>query len=265
MLAAERRSRIQSAVRQQGAARVVDLAESLNVSEMTIRRDIDALAADGFVDKVHGGARLPNTSATTDDSFATHARRSIAEKHAIAKSAAALVAPGMSVGLAGGSTVWELARALRGVSDLSIVTNSLPIADVFARPNRVDEPYTQTVVLTGGVRTATDALVGPVAGRALEALHCDIVFLGVRGVDVQAGLTLSNLLEAETARSFIAAGREAVVLADSSKWRKVGLTTIADIHDIDRIVVDDGLDVEARETLSALTQLTIAPREIREG
>lgn len=260
MLAAERRSRILSEVRRSGAVSVAELASALDVSDMTVRRDIDALAEDGLLDKVRGGATTPRVEGA-ELGFAAQARRETAEKRAIARAAAALVEPGMSIGLSGGSTTWALAQALRGVAELTIVTNSLPVADVFARPDRADEPYSQTVVLTGGVRTPSDALVGPVAVRALESLHCDLVFLGVRGVDLQAGLTTSNLLEAETDRALVAAGRESVVLADSTKWGAVGLTTIVDVDEVDRIIVDEGLDAEARSAIGALTELTVAPLE----
>lgn len=251
MLAAERRSRLLAEVRRHGAAAVPDLAATLGVSEMTVRRDLDVLAADGRVDKVRGGARSPQPGIGGSRDLATQARRNGDGKRAIARRAAELVEPGMSVGLGGGSTTWALARELRGIDDLTIVTNSLPVADVFARPDRADEPYTQTVVLTGGVRTPADALVGPVAVASLEHLHCDIVFLGVRGIDLTAGLTTSNLLEAETNRALVAAGARAVVLADHTKWGAVGLTTIVDLNEVDLVVTDAGLSQEAEETLRA--------------
>jgi DeoR/GlpR family transcriptional regulator of sugar metabolism len=218
---------------------------------MTIRRDLDSLAAEGLLNKVRGGATtLPReTNERADIDFAAQARRMPAEKRRIAQRAAELVEPGTSVGLSGGTTTWALAQELRAIPELTIVTNSIPIADVFARPDRADEPYTQTVVLTGGVRTPADALVGPVAVRSLESLHCDVVFLGVRGIDVQTGLTTSNLLEAETNRAFVAAGREVNVLADHGKWGAVGLTTVVDLNEIDRIITDDGLDAAAQQTL----------------
>ena len=251
MLAAERRSRLLAEVRRQGAASVPDLAVTLGVSEMTVRRDLDVLAADGRVDKVRGGARSPQPGIGGSRDLATQARRNGDGKRAIARRAAELVEAGMSVGLGGGSTTWALARELRGIDDLTIVTNSLPVADVFARPDRADEPYTQTVVLTGGVRTPADALVGPVAVASLEHLHCDIVFLGVRGIDLTAGLTTSNLLEAETNRALVAAGARAVVLADHTKWGAVGLTTIVDLNEVDLVITDAGLSQEAEETLRA--------------
>ena len=258
MLAAERRSRIVSEVRRTGATAVADLAAALHVSEMTVRRDIDVLAQQGVLDRVRGGATIPRVPDRTDVDFTSQARLRLAEKNAIAKSAAALVEPGMAIGLSGGTTAWALARALRGIPDLTIVTNSLPVAEVFARPDRADEPYTQTVVLTGGVRTPADALVGPIAVRALDVLHCDLVFLGVRGVDLQAGLTTSNLLEAETDRALIAAGSTSVVLADHSKWTAVGLTTIVDVEDVDRLITDDGLAADAVEQLSSHVDVIVA-------
>jgi len=172
------------------------------------------------------------------------------------------VEPGMAVGLSGGTTTWVLAQELRAVPDLTVVTNSLPVAEVFRRPDRSDEPYTQSVVLTGGVRTPSDALVGPVAVRSLEHLHLDVAFLGVHGVDLHAGLTTPNLLEAETDRALLAAGQDAVVLADHTKWGVVGLTTIVDLHEVERLVTDDGLDADARELIEAhVGELWVVPAD----
>jgi DeoR/GlpR family transcriptional regulator of sugar metabolism len=216
---------------------------------MTIRRDIESLAAEGLLEKVRGGATTQRPPQSTERGFDARAHRMAAEKRAIVRRAAALVEPGMAVGVSGGTTTWMLAQELRSVPDLTVVTNSMPVAELFARPDRADEPYTQTVVLTGGVRTPSDALVGPVAVRALEHLHCDLVFLGVHGVDLQAGLTTTNLLEAETNRALVAAGREVIVLADHAKWGVVGLTTVIDLQEVDRLITDDGLAAEAQATL----------------
>ncbi len=259
MLAAERRSRLLAEVRRRGAAAVPDLAETLGVSEMTIRRDLDVLAADGRVDKVRGGARTPQPGVAASRDFATQSRRNGDGKRAIARRAAELVEPGMSVGLSGGSTTWALARELRGIDDLTIVTNSLPVADVFARPDRADEPYTQTVVLTGGVRTPADALVGRSLSRPSSICTATSSSSVVRGMDLTAGLTTSNLLEAETNRALVAAGGRAVVLADHTKWGAVGLTTIVDLHEVDLVVTDEGLAPDAEETLRAhVTELWVA-------
>ncbi|SFR61842.1 DNA-binding transcriptional regulator of sugar metabolism, DeoR/GlpR family [Microbacterium azadirachtae] len=247
MLVSERRERILAHVREHGTATIPELSSLLGVSPMTIRRDIDLLADEGAVRKVRGGVRAALGAASVRTPAASVSR----ERREVAALAAGLVEPGMAVGISGGAISLALAEALAAVPELTIVTNALGVSDLFARPDRADEPYTQTVVLTGGVRTPAQALVGPVAVRALEQLHCDIVFLDVHGLDVQAGMTTMNLLEAETDRAFMAAGREVVVLADHRRWGLVGLTTIADLSDIDRLVIDAGLDQPAREQLGA--------------
>lgn len=245
MLVTERRERIIAAARERGLASIPDLAAALQVSEMTVRRDIDQLADEGVVERVRGGMRLRGGHRPVSAPVVS------VERQAIAAAAAESVEAGMAVGISGGATGLALARAVRNVPDLTVVTNSMTVADLFSPPERADAPYTQTVVLTGGVRTPADTLVGPVAVRALEHLHCDLVFLDVHGLDVQAGITTMNLLEAETNRAFMATAREVVVLADHTRWGVVGLTTIADLTDIDRLISDDGLDADAREQLAA--------------
>jgi DeoR/GlpR family transcriptional regulator of sugar metabolism len=250
MLAAERQARIVAEIQKRGAVRVIEFAEMLGVSDMTIRRDLDALAQQGLLDKVHGGAtrRSPvnEEPSTEEPGFEAKSSRQQPEKEAIAKAAADLVSPGTAVGLSAGTTTWALAHALRGVDGLTIVTNSMRIADVlYARP-----ATDQNVVVVGGVRTPSDALVGPIAVSALAQLHLDIVFLGVHGMAETAGFTTPNLLEADTDRALVRAGRRLVVLADHTKWGTVGLSTIARLSDADVVISDDGLPEEAIDTLS---------------
>ncbi len=103
------------------------------------------------------------------------------------------------------------------------MTNSIPVADVLYRAGRPD----QTVVLTGGLRTPSDALVGPFAVSAIRELHLDLIFMGVHGMDGRSGFTTPNLMEADTNRALVSAGRRLVVLADHSKWEMVGISSIA--------------------------------------
>ena len=130
--------------------------------------------------------------------------------------------------------------------DLTVVTNSIRVADVLRQGGRTD----RTVVLTGGVRTPSDALVGPVAVQALRLLHLDVVFLGVHGVAQRSGFTTPNLNESETNRAFVEAGGRLVVVADHTKWGVVGISTIAALDEADVLVMDDGLPLDARETLA---------------
>jgi DeoR/GlpR family transcriptional regulator of sugar metabolism len=247
MLAQQRRSAILDRVRRAGAVKVSDLVVEFRVSDMTIRRDLEALAGRGLLAKVHGGATAVPPGPADEPGFAAKAIRQRAEKSAIAVRAAQLVKPGTAVALSAGTTTAELARRLVGVPELTVVTNSIPVAGVFHRAARTD----QTVVLTGGVRTPSDALVGPVAVAAIQALHVDVLFLGVHGMSERAGFTTPNPLEADTDRALVAAAERLVVLADHSKWGTIGISSIAALADAQVVVTDAALPARARAALAA--------------
>lgn len=246
MLARERQSFIVDRVRERGAVRVSDLTRLLAVSDMTVRRDLDLLARQGLVDKVHGGATAPGLTSTDEPGFETKFARERREKDAIAGLAATMVRPGCAVGLSAGTTTWTLAQRLLDVPGITVVTNSIQIATVFYQSPRPD----QTVVLTGGVRTPSDALVGPVAVATLQSLNLDIVFLGVHGMDERTGFTSPNLLEAETSRALARSARLLAVVADHTKWGTVGISTIASLQEADVLVTDSGIDAEALGVLT---------------
>ena len=257
MLVTERRRRVLDEVRRYGSVSVRELAERLTVSEMTIRRDLEHLEADGRLRRVRGGATLPRAEDTEELAFAETSHRHIAEKEAIARAAAELVRPGMCIGLSGGSTTWTLARELRHVPDLTIVTNSLRIGDEFTGPDAQ-----RTVILTGGISTPSDALVGPVAVQALSQLHCDLLFMGVFGMAPGAGFTTPNLMEAETNRALVRAAHRLAVVTDRSKWGKVGLSTIAELGAADILVCDALLAETAQAELTAqIGRVILAPVE----
>jgi DeoR/GlpR family transcriptional regulator of sugar metabolism len=246
MLARQRQDLILEQVIRDGGARVTELVQRLGVSDMTIRRDIQVLAERGLVARVHGGAAVLTDRFTADEpEFKVKSAINLAEKGAIARTAAALVEPGSSVALSGGSTTYAVAEQLRGVARLTVITNSLPVADVLHSPG----PSDSTVVLTGGVRTPTDALVGPVALATLHGLHVDWLFLGVHGMDLRAGLTSPNMSEADTDRAMIASAHRVVVVADHSKWNVIGLAAIAALSEVDILVTDDRLSDPARRAL----------------
>jgi DeoR/GlpR family transcriptional regulator of sugar metabolism len=251
VLAAERQYRILEEVRERGAVRVSELSLLLDVSDMTIRRDLDALAAQGELDKVHGGATTKRSPSTDEPGFEAKRVRQTAEKEAIAAAAVALVEPGSAIGLSAGTTTWTLARQLAGVPDLTVVTNSTRVADELVSAGHAHGALrtAPNVILTGGVRTPSDALVGPIAVASLESMHLDLVFLGVHGMDPRAGYTTPNMLEADTDRALVAAGRRLVVVADHTKWATVGISTIVGLDGADVVVTDDHLPTDAQDTL----------------
>ncbi len=246
MLARQRQAVILEEARRTGAVRVSDLVTRLGVSDMTVRRDLDVLAGRGLVEKVYGGATSVVGKSTDEPGFEAKSVRQRTQKEAIAELAATLVRPGTAIGLSAGTTTWTLARALDAIPGLTIVTNSIQVADVLRGSTQPD----RTVVLTGGVRTPSDALVGPVAVHSLRSLHLDAVFLGVHGMADGPGFTTPNLTESETDRALVEAGRKLVVLADHTKWGTVGISTIADLDEADVVVTDDGIPDEAKEILA---------------
>ena len=250
MLARQRQALIVDRVREDGAVRVADLVRDLGVSDMTVRRDLELLQDRGLLEKVHGGATAVAGTALFEPGFALKASLQQEEKDAIAREAGSLVEPGMAIAVSAGTTTYALAQQLVEIPNLTVVTNSIRVADVLQYSGRAD----QTIILTGGVRTPSEALVGPFAVAALRTVHVDLVFVGVHGMDPHTGFTCPNLLEAETDRALIDAGRRLVVVADHTKWGVIGISSIARLDQADVLITDAGLAAEARERLEAETR-----------
>ena len=245
MLAHQRQQKILDQVTAEGAVKVADLGAALSVSDMTIRRDVNELVARGLVERVHGGVTLPRSASVFEPGFSAKSELDRDAKAAIARAAARFVRPGTSIGISGGTTTHALAQELLDVPDITVVTNSLPVAEVFHTGGRTD----QTVLLTGGQRTPSYALVGPLTVSALQSIHLDMLFLGTHGVDIESGLTCPNLMEAQTNQALVASSRRVIVLADHTKWGTLGISTIATLEEADELISDEGLGGEARRIL----------------
>ena len=250
MLAAERRRAILTALQSGGAVRVCDLAAELSVSEMTVRRDLDVLDSQDFLRKVHGGAvtRHHRGEEPTSTEKARHMR---AEKMAIAEAAAGLVGDGMTIAIGAGTTTTELARVLRARPSIAVITNSITVFDALTASAGGAAEDGPAAYLSGGVRTPSDALVGPIADTALASFRVDATFLGVHGFDVHAGLTSPNIAEAQTNRTLIEIAPRLVVLTDHTKYGEVGTNVFARLDQVHTLVVDDGLDPAEWPTLEA--------------
>ncbi|NMD24741.1 MAG: DeoR/GlpR transcriptional regulator, partial [Actinobacteria bacterium] len=254
-LARQRHDVIVAEVRRRGAVRVSELSTLLGVSDMTIRRDLEMLDETGLVTKVRGGATLHAERSSDEPGFEAKSLRNMAEKHAIAMAAAAMITPGSAIGITAGTTTWQLAYHLVDIPHLTVVTNSVRVSDVLYRAPRTD----RTVVLTGGDRTPSDALVGPVALATLRTLHLDVVCMGVHGMAADAGFTTPNLQEAETNRAFVDSTQHLMVLADHTKWNIIGLSTIAPLDRAATVISDRWLPAAARTALKQMVpQLVLA-------
>lgn len=260
MLARHRQSLILEDIRRAGSVRVSELTQRLGVSDMTIRRDLEALARTGLVEKVHGGAVLPGAPSSHEPGFEAKSSLEQPAKGAIARAAAELVTPGSAIGLSAGTTTYALAELLVGIPELTLVTNSVRVVNLFDDGHRTGPGARgTTVVLTGGVRTPSDALVGPIADLSIRSLHLDMLFLGCHGIDLVAGLTTPNLAEAETNRAFVQAARKVVVVADHTKWGIVGLSSFAELDAVDMLITDSGLQPEARALVADRVGQLIIP------
>ena len=247
-LATQRQAAIVERVQTHGAVRVRELVRELGVSDMTIRRDLEALAERGLVKKVHGGAAAMRSQATHEPGFKAKLTQRELEKEAIACCAAGFVLPGSAIALSAGTTTWRLAKQLVAIPDITVVTNSIPVADVLY-PGAA--ALHRTVILTGGMRTPSDALVGPFAVSAIRSLNIDQLFLGVHGMNAERGFTTPNFLEAEINQAFVEVSRLIIVLADHTKWDTIGLSTICPLSNADVLITNDALDSEARESIEA--------------
>jgi DeoR/GlpR family transcriptional regulator of sugar metabolism len=239
-----RRPDLEALLAERGEVSISDLAERFAVSEMTIRRDLEALEEKGSARRVRGGA-IATVSRGYEPPFATRAGGKLAAKRAIAAAAAEYVDDGETAIIDVGTTTLELAKLLRGRRGITVVTPSLPVATELA-----NEPNMRVVVTGGIVRAGENSLVGAFAERPFAELNCDVLFLGVGGLDAEHGYTEYNLEDARIKRSAIGAARRTVVLADASKFGRVCLATVAPLDAADVLITDS----PAEGTIAALAR-----------
>ncbi|MFG2886040.1 DeoR/GlpR family DNA-binding transcription regulator [Streptomyces sp. NPDC048297] len=233
MFAAERRQLILEMVRANGAVSLRELARVVQTSEVTVRRDVRALEAEGLLDRRHGGAVLPG-GFTRESGFPQKSHLATAEKTAIADLAAGLVEEGEAIVVGAGTTTQELARRLARVPGLTVVTNSLLVAQALAHANRVE------VVMTGGtLRGSNYALVGSGAEQSLQGLRVSKAFLSGSGLTAERGLSTSNMLSASVDRALVQAAAEVVVLADHTKLGTDTMFQTVPTDVITRLVTDE--------------------------
>jgi DeoR family transcriptional regulator of aga operon len=230
-----------------GSVSVAEIAADLGVSPATIRRDLHLLENQHMLARTHGGA--VRQGVLYELPLRYKGARHQQEKLRIAREAASRVVDGWAVGLTGGTTTTEVARALVDRQRLTVVTNALNIASELAvRPNL-------KLVVTGGVaRAESYELVGPIAEASLAGLNLDVVFLGVDGISPEAGLTTHHEIEAHTNRALIDRARRVTVVADSSKIGRVAFAQICDIDRVDELITDEGAGREAGDALAALRE-----------
>jgi DeoR/GlpR family transcriptional regulator of sugar metabolism len=249
-----RRARMLDVIRQQGFVSIPELRDSLEVSESTIRRDLESLEESGEARRTHGGVFYTG-SVTTVRQFQRGNPSDGAwdKKRAIALEAAKLVNDHDTVLLDGGSTTYELAKQLVG-RPLQIVTNSLPVANLFSASDSVD-----LVILGGAIHNRTGVTHGPFTDQMLETINVQKAFLSVAGVN-EKGFYNSNLLLVETERCMMRSADRTIIVADSTKFGRSSLARMLEWNQVDTLVVDEDLSTLWRDRIDELdTNLILAP------
>jgi len=243
MLTTHRKQAILTALKRDGQVVAKTLSESFGVSEDTLRRDLRELAAEGLLQRVHGGA-LPASAAVGDmvqrQDIGTDAKR------AIAKRAAAMILPGQVVILDGGTTCVQLARCLPPTLAITVVTHSPSVAVELAA-----HPLVDVLIIGGRLFKHSMVAVGASAVEAMAHIRADVYFMGVTGVHPTAGLSTGDLEEAYVKRALAARAAEVVVLASTEKLGAASPYVIADIDTVSSIVVDSGAPEAIRRQLRA--------------
>lgn len=234
MYGSERRRHITDLLVASGRVSVTDLAAGLDVSSETIRRDLSALETDGLLERTHGGAVPVIPGGRTERALDVRRGENVSAKKAIGRAALSLLpAPGGSLLLDAGSTTARVAEALPENHGLTLVTNSVPLADTLHRAAAPD-----LHLLGGHVRGLTGACVGAPVLRALDSIRVDVLFLGTNGVHVERGLTTQDPDEAAVKSAMCGAARRVVLLADSAKFGHEFLIGFAGLDQIDVLVTD---------------------------
>lgn len=232
MQAEARQQRIEEFLQRAEFASLEELSELVDASASTVRRDLQVLESRGTVRRTHGGARLINPR-SDEFAFATRDTHQLDEKEGIGRACAALIPPNQSLILDAGTTVFHVARHLEARSP-QIITNSLPVANLFASNPRVE------VLVSGGViYPRLGVLVGPLAVESFSRLHADVAIMSSGGITLD-GVTNSHGLLIDIQRAMIAAARRVIFCLDHTKFDRRSVSFLCPLDDVDVIVTNEG-------------------------
>lgn len=230
----DRRNEIIRRLQEHGRLSTYALSREMGVSEVTIRNDLEILAEQGWVQRLHGGAEL-GTRVQIEQSFTARLREHTDAKQRLARAAAELVQPGDAILLDSSTTVYQLALQLREMSDLRVVTNNIHAATALAQ-----NPNIEVILLGGLVRDKTASLVGPHVVEMLADLHADKAFLSASGLTLERGLTDADTREVEVKRAMVRAATQVIALLDAGKFGQQAFLTFAPLDAVHVLIADSG-------------------------
>ncbi len=244
-MSTERQMKILYHLTRNGSLEVAQLSQMLDVSASTIRRDLTSMERNGFLVRRYGVAQLPSP-VRYETPFEERAAREVNAKRKIAALAQTMVKPGDTVGLSGGTTATELARHLRAMEDVTIVTNALNIA------LELKTSAGKRVMVTGGILNLDSYdLIGDLSVQAFERVHLNVAFQGVTGIDYKFGYTVADEPDAVVARAIRAASDRLFVIADHTKIGKTTFARFCGLVEVDGLITDDGISPENRHRLES--------------
>lgn len=246
----ERRRRILEIIQESGSRSVTELCDVFDVSEMTIRRDLRDLDREGLLRRVHGGA-VSNLGRSYEPPYTVRSTRNDEKKRAIGRRAAELVLDGDSIALDIGTTTLEVAHALQGKRNLTIITASLPIANEIV--SNLSLTSDVRLILTGGiVRSGELSMIGHIAARTYADFHVDKAFIGVGGMSLADGVTEYNLEDALVKKPLLENSQQRIIVADSSKIGRTTFTSVAPLALVNTLITDSDIRREALKSLQDL-------------
>lgn len=233
MLAIERRNEILEKLQIERRVVVSELSQLYDVSEETIRRDLEKLENDGYAIKSYGGA-VANENSNIDLPFNVRKNRNVVAKQKIAELLKTLVHDGESLMLDASSTVVYIAKALKEKKNLTLITNSIEIVIEL-----LDMPDWNILSTGGASREGSFALVGPQTDKMLRSYHVDKAIISCKGIDLQSGVTDSDELHASNKKTMLDAAKEKILVVDNSKFNKLAFTKIVDLKNLTTVVTDE--------------------------
>lgn len=236
MNSVDRHQYILKQLEQHGKVYVLDLCEELNVSSVTIRKDLKFLEDSNLLFRTHGGATKQNPY-TTDKSVYEKEKIFVDEKNKIGKKAASLIEENDSIIIASGTTLQAFAKQIQPIGNLTIVTSSLNVAHQMASHQNVE-----IIQLGGTLRKSSHSVTGIFSEMILEQFYCSKLFLGIDGLDLEFGITTTNAQEAQLNKKMIECAQKVIVLADASKFGRKSFGKITDLSKIDVIITDEITD-----------------------
>lgn len=243
MTLTERHSQILETLHKQGSVSVLDLANQLEVSSVTIRKDLSFLEEKELLYRTHGSAILINPY-INDRHVNVKEKLYMEEKRLIGIRASELITTNDSIIIASGTTIHAFARQIQAKEHLTVISAALNVTNILARDRNID-----IIQLGGFVRNTSLSTVGNYAEKMLEDFSCSKLYVGVDGIDLDYGLTTTNAMEATLNRIMMKVSQKTIVLADSSKFGRRGFSKICDLDSVDHIITDKNIQQKTLDIL----------------